>query len=50
MLNRLLSALRVGVDSSVHFLIQSRGEKFLQRQFHRLSNAGDFAASQAAES
>jgi type IV secretion system protein VirB4 len=50
MYNRLLSApFSFIATQSFSFLAKSTGQSLLQRQFNRLSNAGDFAVSQAAE-
>jgi type IV secretion system protein VirB4 len=50
MYNRLLSAPFAFVATqSFSFLTKATGQSLLQRQFHRMSNAGDFAVSQAAE-
>jgi type IV secretion system protein VirB4 len=50
MYNRLLSAPFAFVATqSFAFLAKSSGQALLQRQFNRMSNAGDFAVSQAAE-
>ena len=50
MYNRLLSAPFAFVATqSFAFLAKSSGQSLLQRQFNRMSNAGDFAVSQAAE-
>jgi type IV secretion system protein VirB4 len=50
MYNRLLSAPFAFVATqSFSFLTKSSGQSLLQRQFNRMSNAGDFAVSQAAE-
>lgn len=50
MYNRLLSAPFAFVATqSFSFLTKSTGQSLLQRQFNRMSNAGDFAVSQAAE-
>jgi type IV secretion system protein VirB4 len=50
MYNRLLSAPFAFVATqSFAFLTKSAGQSLLQRQFNRMSNAGDFAVSQAAE-
>ena len=50
MFNRLLSApLPFVLTQSFAFLSKAAGQGLLQRQFHRLGNAGDFAVSQAEE-
>lgn len=50
MYNRLLSAPFAFVATqSFAFLSKSTGQSLLQRQFNRMSNAGDFAVSQAGE-
>jgi type IV secretion system protein VirB4 len=50
MYNRLLSAPFAFVATqSFSFLAKSTGQSLLQRQFNRMSNAGDFAVSQATE-
>jgi len=50
MFNRLLSAPFAFVATqSFTFLSKAAGQSLLQRQFNRMSNAGDFAVSQAAE-
>ncbi|HEX3913953.1 MAG TPA: VirB4 family type IV secretion/conjugal transfer ATPase [Steroidobacteraceae bacterium] len=50
MYNRLLSAPFAFIATqSFAFLTKSSGQALLQRQFNRMSNAGDFAISQAAE-
>jgi type IV secretion system protein VirB4 len=50
MYNRLLSAPFAFVATqSFSFLTKSTSQSLLQRQFYRMSNAGDFAISQAAE-
>ncbi|HEV7356966.1 MAG TPA: VirB4 family type IV secretion/conjugal transfer ATPase [Steroidobacteraceae bacterium] len=50
MYNRLLSAPFAFVATqSFTFLAKSSSQSLLQRQFNRMSNAGDFAISQAAE-
>jgi type IV secretion system protein VirB4 len=50
MYNRLLSApFSFVATQSFSFLSKSAGQTLLQRQFNRMSNAGDFAFSQAAE-
>ena len=50
MFNRLLAAPFAFVATqSFAFLSKAAGQSLLQRQFNRLSNAGDFAVSQAAE-
>ncbi|HEY0747323.1 MAG TPA: VirB4 family type IV secretion/conjugal transfer ATPase [Steroidobacteraceae bacterium] len=50
MYNRLLSAPFAFVATqSFAFLSKSTGQSLLQRQFNRMSNAGDFAVSQADE-
>jgi type IV secretion system protein VirB4 len=50
MFNRLLSAPFAFVSTqSFAFLSKAAGQSLLQRQFNRLSNAGDFAVSHAAE-
>lgn len=50
MYNRLLSAPFAFVATqSFAFLSKSTGQSLLQRQFNRMSNAGDFAVSQAEE-
>ena len=50
MYNRLLSApFPFVLTQSFTFLSKAASQGLLQRQFHRLGNAGDFAVSQAAE-
>jgi type IV secretion system protein VirB4 len=50
MYNRLLSApFSFVATQSFSFLSKPAGQALLQRQFNRMSNAGDFAISQAAE-
>ncbi len=50
MYNRLLSAPFAFVATqSFSFLAKSAGQSLLQRQFNRMSNAGDFAVTQAEE-
>jgi len=50
MYDRLLSApFPFVLTQSFTFLSKAAGQGLLQRQFHRLGNAGDFAVSQAAE-
>ena len=50
MYDRLLSApFPFVLTQSFAFLSKAAGQGLLQRQFHRLGNAGDFAVSQAAE-
>lgn len=50
MYNRLLSAPFAFIATqSFSFLTKSSGQALLQRQFNRMSNAGDFAVSQAVE-
>lgn len=50
MYNRLLSApFPFVLTQSFTFLSKAAGQGLLQRQFHRLGNAGDFAVSQATE-
>jgi type IV secretion system protein VirB4 len=50
MYNRLLSAPFAFIATqSFAFLTKASGQALLQRQFNRMSNAGDFAVSQAAE-
>lgn len=50
MFNRLLSApFPFVLTQSFAFLSKAAGQGLLQRQFHRLGNAGDFAVSQAVE-
>jgi type IV secretion system protein VirB4 len=50
MYNRLLSApFSFVATQSFAFLTKSAGQALLQRQFNRMSNAGDFAISQADE-
>lgn len=50
MYDRLLSApLSFVLTQSFVFLSKAAGQALLQRQFNRMSNAGDFAVSQAAE-
>jgi type IV secretion system protein VirB4 len=50
MYNRLLSApFPLVLTQSFTFLSKAASQGLLQRQFHRLANAGDFAVSQAAE-
>ena len=50
MYNRLLSApFPLILTQSFTFLSKAASQGLLQRQFHRLGNAGDFAVSQAAE-
>jgi type IV secretion system protein VirB4 len=50
MFNRLLSApFALVLTHSFTFLSKASGQALLQRQFHRMANAGDFAVSQAVE-
>jgi type IV secretion system protein VirB4 len=50
MFNRLLSApFSLVLTQSFSFLSRAAGQGLLQRQFHRMSNAGDFAVSQAVQ-
>jgi type IV secretion system protein VirB4 len=50
MYNRLLSApFPLVLTQSFTFLSKAASQGLLQRQFHRLGNAGDFAVSQASE-
>jgi type IV secretion system protein VirB4 len=50
MYNRLLSApFPLVLTQSFTFLSKAASQGLLQRQFHRLGNAGDFAVSQTAE-
>ncbi len=50
MYNRLLSApFSFVLTQSFTFLTKGASQGLLQRQFHRLQNAGDFAVSQAVE-
>ncbi len=50
MFNRLLSApFALVLTHSFTFLTRASGQALLQRQFHRMANAGDFAVSQAVE-
>ena len=50
MYDRLLSApFPFVLTQSFAFLSKAAGQGLLQRQFHRLGNAGDFAVSQAVE-
>jgi type IV secretion system protein VirB4 len=50
MYNKLLSVpFPVVLTQSFAFLARQTSQGLLQRQFHRMSNAGDFAVSQAAE-
>jgi type IV secretion system protein VirB4 len=50
MYNRLLSAPFAFVATqSFSFLTKASGQALLQRQFNRMTNAGDFAVSQAGE-
>ncbi len=50
MFNRLLSApFPLVLTQSFSFLSRAAGQALLQRQFHRMANAGDFAVSQAVE-
>ena len=50
MYNRLLAApFPLVLTQSFTFLSKASGQGLLQRQAHRLANAGDFALSQAAE-
>ena len=50
MYDRLLSApFPLVLTQSFTFLSKAASQGLLQRQFHRLGNAGDFAVSQAAE-
>jgi type IV secretion system protein VirB4 len=50
MYNRLLSApFSLVLTQSFTFLSKATSQGLLQRQFHRLGNAGDFAVSQAAQ-
>ncbi len=50
MFNRLLSApLSFVLTQSFTFITKAAGQSLLQRQFNRMTNAGDFAVSQAAE-
>ncbi|HUO19136.1 MAG TPA: VirB4 family type IV secretion/conjugal transfer ATPase [Steroidobacteraceae bacterium] len=50
MFNRLLSApFALVMTHSFTFLSRAAAQGLLQRQFHRMANAGDFAVSQAAQ-
>jgi type IV secretion system protein VirB4 len=50
MYNRLLSApFPLVLAQSFTFLSRAAGQTLLQRQFHRMENAGDFAVSQALQ-
>jgi type IV secretion system protein VirB4 len=50
MFNRLLSVpFPFVLTQSFAFLSRAAGQALLQRQFHRMANAGDFAVSQALE-
>ncbi|GAC1669629.1 MAG: VirB4 family type IV secretion system protein [Steroidobacteraceae bacterium] len=50
MYNRLLTApFAFVLSQSFAFLTKATGQSLLQRQFNRMTNAGDFALSQAAE-
>jgi type IV secretion system protein VirB4 len=50
MYNQLLSApFPLVLTQSFAFLTKATGQGLLQRQFHRMANAGDFAVSQADE-
>ena len=50
MLNRLLSApFSLVLTQSFAFLSKASAQGLLQRQFHRMANAGDFAVSQAVQ-
>jgi type IV secretion system protein VirB4 len=50
MYNRLLSApFALVLTQSFSFLSRAAGQGLLQRQFHRMANAGDFAVSQAQQ-
>lgn len=50
MYNALLSApFEFVLTQSFTFLTKATGQSLLQRQYHRMSNAGDFAVSQAEE-
>jgi type IV secretion system protein VirB4 len=50
MYNRLLSApFSLVLTQSFAFISRAAGQGLLQRQFYRMSNAGDFAVSQAAQ-
>ena len=50
MYNRLLSApFAFVLTQSFAFLTKAAGQSLLQRQFNRMTNAGDFAVSQAEE-
>jgi type IV secretion system protein VirB4 len=50
MYNKLLSApFPLVLTQSFAFLARQTSQGLLQRQFHRMANAGDFAVSQAAE-
>jgi type IV secretion system protein VirB4 len=50
MYNRLLSApFPLVLTQSFAFLAKQTSQALLQRQFHRMTNAGDFAVSQAEE-
>ena len=50
MYNRLLSVpFPFVLTQSFTFLSRAAGQALLQRQFHRMANAGDFAVSQALE-
>jgi type IV secretion system protein VirB4 len=50
MYNRLLSApFSLVLTQSFAFLSRAASQGLLQRQFHRMTNAGDFAVSQAAQ-
>jgi type IV secretion system protein VirB4 len=50
MYNRLLTApFQFVLTQSFAFLTRGAGQTLLQRQYHRMANAGDFAISQAEE-
>jgi type IV secretion system protein VirB4 len=50
MYNRMLSApFSLVLAQSFTFLSRAAGQMLLQRQFHRMANAGDFAVSQATQ-
>jgi type IV secretion system protein VirB4 len=50
MFNRLLTApFALVITHSFTFLTRASAQGLLQRQFHRMANAGDFAVSQAAQ-
>jgi type IV secretion system protein VirB4 len=50
MFNRMLSApFEFVLTQSFTFLTKATGQRLLQRQHHQMSNAGDFAVSQAEE-